>query len=305
VRICEVIRGPKKKSILLYYGDLQSLSWDSNKFQWPKQLPARDQRTVANHCPQGREGQAAPKAAHVPFMQFNAKMGRELLRKNHVVANPVTRKWGGVLVRTHKLRWNSIWDLGRVSKEAGLLWLIWHRALVVNEWRLRINRTLDTSCPVCSRGVHETALYRFWKCQSARVAWRWGTHILNILVSDRESRGPWRPFTWKQGIFSDRIPCRFDRVKKVWMALRGIVLWQLWLERNDAVFNGTRWPKMKMLQRIWLGLVDYGRMEWESAQLKDDGKFEAVWCRKDLFSVMVNKRPRWKLVGPLDGFDVH
>jgi hypothetical protein len=89
------------------------------------------------------------------------------------------------------------------------------------------------------------------------------------------------------------------------MALRGIVLWQLWLERNDAVFNGTRWPKMKMLQRIWLGLVDYGRMEWESAQLKDDGKFEAVWCRKDLFSVMVNKRPLWKLVGPLDGFDVH
>jgi hypothetical protein len=41
-------------------------------------------------------------------MNFTAKMGRELLRKKHVVANPVTRKWGGVLVYPHRLRWNSI-----------------------------------------------------------------------------------------------------------------------------------------------------------------------------------------------------
>jgi hypothetical protein len=78
------------------------------------------------------------------------------------------------------------------------------------------------------------------------------------------SRGPWRPLNWKQGIFYDRIPQRFDRVKKIWMVVRGTIVWQLWLERNDVAFNHIRWPREKLIQRIWLGLTDYGRLDWES-----------------------------------------
>jgi hypothetical protein len=62
---------------------------------------------------------------------------------------------------------------------------------------------------------------------------------------------------------------------------------------------------MKMIQRIWLGLIDYGRLEWEKDQSKIDRKFEALWCRKNIFVVMVHNHLRWGLVGPIDGFDVH
>jgi hypothetical protein len=60
------------------------------------------------------------------------------------------------------------------------------------------------------------------------------------------------------------------------MAMCGIIVWTLWTERNDVIFNDIKWSRPKLLQRIWLGLIDFGRLEWESAQLKNDGKFEAV-----------------------------
>jgi hypothetical protein len=89
------------------------------------------------------------------------------------------------------------------------------------------------------------------------------------------------------------------------MAMRGIIVWTLWMERNDAIFNDIKRSRPKLLQRIWLGLIDYGRLKWESAQLKNDGKFEVVWCRNELFAEMVMRRPRWKLMGPDNGFNVH
>jgi hypothetical protein len=129
---------------------------------------------------------------------------------------------------------------------------------------------------VCCRGAHETVLHRFWECASAKAAWQWGIHILNTLVAENNGRGPWRLFFWKQGIFSNRIPRKFDEVQRVWMAMCGIIVWTLWTERNDVIFNDIKWSRPKLLQRIWLGLIDFGRLEWESAQLKNDGKFEAV-----------------------------
>jgi hypothetical protein len=104
------------------------------------------------------------------------------------------------------------------------MWLIWHRALAVNEWCQRININLDSRCPVCIRGANETVLHRFWECPSAQVAWRWGMHILNMLVTAEDDCGPWRPFSWKHGIFSERIPGRFNAVKSIWSTLRGTII---------------------------------------------------------------------------------
>jgi hypothetical protein len=62
---------------------------------------------------------------------------------------------------------------------------------------------------------------------------------MNTLISSRNARGPWRMLTWKQGIFSDKIPRKFDKFSFLWMAIRTVILWSLWTERNDVVFNGV------------------------------------------------------------------
>jgi hypothetical protein len=80
-------------------------------------------------------------------------------------------------------------------------------------------------------------------------------HLNKVVINDGE-RGPWQLYNWKQGIFSNCIPHHFDKVKKIWMVVRGIVVWLLWLEYNDIVFNDIRWPRENILRKVWLGLIE-------------------------------------------------
>lgn len=72
VRIAIVTRGPKKKKILLYYGRVDHLQWDPERFHWNW-------------------------IGGTPFMNYTTKMGRLMLRRNHVVPHLVTNKWRGIL----------------------------------------------------------------------------------------------------------------------------------------------------------------------------------------------------------------
>jgi hypothetical protein len=288
VRVTSVATGPAKKPILLFYGRLDSIGWDPERFQW-------------------LDGDKA-----TPFMNFSASLGRRLLRKRHDIPNPVERKWQGVLPLDFRLRWKTVWAKNRTPKEAGLLWLAWHRAVAVNVWRGRINRNLDQSCPVCPRRSDESVLHRFWECFSTQRAWQWGIHIMNTLITSRAAKGPWRMLTWKQGIFSEKIPRKFDKINGLWMAIRTVILWSLWMERNDAAFNNVKWTHIKLIQRIWLGLVDYGRVEWSRVQARGVKRpdkcpqmvrnFTNRWCRKGVIATMTDGNLRWLLSGPMEGF---
>jgi hypothetical protein len=56
VQIQCVLKGPKKKAILLYYGKIRDLTWDPTRLQRPGNLE---------------------------FMQYSTKLGRKLLRQRH------------------------------------------------------------------------------------------------------------------------------------------------------------------------------------------------------------------------------
>jgi hypothetical protein len=262
VRIISITRGTKKSSILMYYGRVEDLSWDPNRYQW---------------------------SGGISFMSFTSKLGRNLLKSKHVVPPVIERKWSGILPITYKLRWRNVWDKERAQKESGLLWATWHRSVSVNAWRGHFSAEVVQFCPVCMVGARETVLHRFWECPSARHAWLWATKIMVKLTPREEALGriedrgrrrtvrvtdsPSSPeseganldpivLTWKQGIFAHRIPRRFKSISRIWLLLRGVVMWNLWKEHNDAAFAGTHWHVDKLSSKIWLGMVDYGRLAW-------------------------------------------
>ena len=105
VRVVEVIKGPKKTPIWLYYGMISKLDWDPGRMCW---LEAKE------------------------FMKYSSKQGRELLQRQARIPNVVEKKWARVLPANYKLRWNNVWDTERIRKEAGLMWMIWHKAVAVN-----------------------------------------------------------------------------------------------------------------------------------------------------------------------------
>jgi hypothetical protein len=118
--------------------------------------------------------------------------------------------------------------------------------------------------------------------------------------------------TMKQGIFGHRIPHRFKPVSSLWLLLRGMIMWLLWIERLDVLYNRLRWNQVKMQNCIWMGLIDYGRMAWNKVLSKckthptktksAKDKFRIQWCSGGVFAEWVEDRPHWKLVGPRGSF---
>lgn len=130
-------------------------------------------------------------------MAYTTRLGRGMLRDKHIIPNQVENKWPGVLPSTYRLRWRTVWLRSRCKNEAGLPWLLWHRAVAVNVWQGRISQEIVLRCLVCPRGSDESVLHRFWEYDSAQRAWQWGIHVLKLLVAGADASGPWQPLSWR------------------------------------------------------------------------------------------------------------
>jgi hypothetical protein len=261
VRIQETTKGPRRKSILLYYGKIRELNWDPARLKWP---------------------------GDVDFLKYSTKLGRDLLRKRHLPLQLVFKKWPQTLLDNFRFRWTNIWDHERQRKEAGLIWQIWHKAVAVNVWRGRISHQIDTTCSVCPNGEDETVLHRFWDCPTSQMEWSYITHLLNYLAHPDQALS-WATPHWKQAIFATRPPRRFRTVSRYWILLRGVALWTIWISRNDASFNHNRWNREKTEQVVWQNFSDYGRCAWTKTRQKvlrnpassetQLAKFDAQWLK--------------------------
>jgi hypothetical protein len=66
-------------------------------------------------------------------------------------------------------------------------------------------------------------------------------------------------FASHHALFAQRMPSRFQDQGTIWVYLRSITLWTLWVARNDTVFNQQESHRAKVEGAIWIGLTDYGR----------------------------------------------
>jgi hypothetical protein len=70
------------------------------------------------------------------------------------------------------------------------------------------------------------------------------------------------------------------------------------------MFNGVYWPRSKHLHQIWLGLLDYGRGEWNRWCRKPGGslKFSSQWYKNSVLAQMSGGKPHWHLTGLMSSF---
>lgn len=74
--------------------------------------------------------------------------------------------------------------------------------------------------------------------------------------------------TYALGSFFPVIQCLFDPLNKtlnplsgIWFFLRSGIMWIIWHQRNDLVFNIVKWPLEKTHQVVWGTLLGYSRLE--------------------------------------------
>jgi hypothetical protein len=216
--------------------------------------------------------------------------------------------------RFQKLKWGNVWDKMRSKKEGDFIWSLWHKVVAVNSWRVRFIDEIDDKCLMCALDIPETIAHRFWDCKFARRAWDYAIGIINSMKAHPNQKGPWKAFHWHHGIFGKKIPASFSNYSRIWLLLRGITLWTIWIERNDLTFNKTRWDASRVEQTIWRGLLDYARIAWRKA-LEDSkteatyddvlAKFHATWGNNNLLYCKSNSEIMWNNQAPHVGLVDH
>jgi hypothetical protein len=75
------------------------------------------------------------------------------------------KSWNEIPYST-SLIWRIIWHKHKAHKEVAFLWLVIHKVVVVNEWRVRILAKIDMSCPIVA---HQ--LWSQWSTNSLVALW--------------------------------------------------------------------------------------------------------------------------------------
>ena len=135
------------------------------------------------------------------------------------------------------------------------MWSIWHKVVIINEWRASTSK----QCVFCLPNTSELVKHEFWDYIQMRRAWRWATVLMCELCGFRI--GNYDSSNLGKGLLQ-RIPKNYGKMCKILHLLRGITLWTIWIEPNDKVFNREQWHKSKVKQRIWDKVIIYFTTAW-------------------------------------------
>jgi hypothetical protein len=257
VRVIHTSRGQRKLEVFFFYGRLSDLRFDPGRLTWSDQSP---------------------------FLDYSTQKGRALLKARHTPPDLAKTKWPMVLSEDFHLNWAEVWTTGRARKEAHLVWQMWHRAVATNVWRGVISPNIDITCPMCELNEPENILHRFWFCPMSQLVWEHTSALLSLLTEEPDVG---QDIDWQQALFA-AAPSKFSqRVTRLWVLLRGLTLWAIWITRNQVVFSRVQWHLNQVRQMIWKGLGEYARATWHKCRLsisqdpestsKALAKFDAHW----------------------------
>jgi hypothetical protein len=85
-------------------------------------------------------------------------------------------------------------------------------------------------------------------------------------------------FDLQHALFANQLPARFLPVFRIWICIRSVTLWTLWIARNDLVL--ARWSRAKIKGTMWTSLRDYGRASWKRLQSR---KFKNAVAKQAAF----------------------
>jgi cytochrome b subunit of formate dehydrogenase len=84
----------------------------------------------------------------------------------------------------------------------------------------------------------KSVVHRFWDCPKAKAAaWEWAFTIIHSVSDPPQRRRRKKAFDVKQCLFTKKLLKVYRQFSCIWMLVTGLVLWVIWLDRNDKIFN--------------------------------------------------------------------
>ena len=239
VRVDCLTRGSIKTQFNLFFGELHQLFFDPTRWCWLK---------------------------ITFFFAYSAKAGRKWNTKQVALKKSICISGGMESPLPPPLNGISSGTKLEAQKEAPFLWLVIHKAMAVNKRRSKISEEIDKNCPNCGPSSVEPVEHRFYSCPLTQQGWRYVANIIWQLFAKRRNLGPRKSFSTMQCLLDQPLCKTLKRFGPIWFLLRSGLLWIIWRQRNDPVFNDLQWPIVKTRQVIWDALQDYVRIEWKQTR---------------------------------------
>jgi hypothetical protein len=176
----------------------------------------------------------------------------------------------------------------------------------MNVWRGKISNTIVRTCPMCDLGADESVLHHFWSCPCSQKTWTYTSALMKCFAV---VPGPWEPPDWKQALFAQEPPWKFQKVARLWLLLREVTMWSVWISRNNFVFNQSRWNHQHVTNLIWRGIGEYAHAAWSKslrkiAKAPESSKkvlarFDAHWGMANLLCSREDQRIAWHWQNPV------
>ncbi|KAL3681179.1 hypothetical protein R1sor_024135 [Riccia sorocarpa] len=146
-------------------------------------------------------------------------------------------------------RWRKIWHKSMPVKFAVLQWYIFYRAFPTNTWRHpQLARDQEeTWGKCCPNRSAEDIEHLFWRCQQVTEVWRWAAEVLYIAFPETRR---WSP-TFTHAVLGKDLPDYCKLAAPWWQKWRSIILWTIWTQRNNKIFNDIDPSLQRTKALIW------------------------------------------------------
>ncbi|CAL1377257.1 unnamed protein product [Linum trigynum] len=176
--------------------------------------------------------------------------------------------------------WSALWKTQVPPKVRYFLWKVMHDILPTNvNLMKKLEDKISADCPYC--GIAETQLHRFMECAWSRRIWRrslWTDRYTHI---EEETVQAWL----------NRVLTTADQE-----TIGGIccLLWFLWVERNNQVFNGPKLEEEEIARKAEAMFREY-KSEQEKLQVKREGlnRRRVQWEPPSVGVLKVNTDAGW------------
>ncbi|KAE8663802.1 hypothetical protein F3Y22_tig00112888pilonHSYRG00055 [Hibiscus syriacus] len=136
--------------------------------------------------------------------------------------------------------WTIAWNFDGPQRIHNFIWLTLRNRLLTNMERARRGLTSDPSCPSCGESV-ENILHVVCDCPDAKITW------LQILPShDAGSFFSFSLLDWLNTNHKNLVGTIGNGYR--WNNLFGIVMWRLWKNRCNLIFNGVSCSPLVTIQ---------------------------------------------------------
>ena len=130
-------------------------------------------------------------------------------------------------------KWNIIWHRAKAQKKAAFLWLVIHKAVVINEWRNKISMEIDIFCPHCGPQYVISVKHRFYNCPLAQQGWSYVANIIWQLFANKRNLGRRKSFFMMQCLFDQPLCKTIEWFNRIRFFFRSGLPWIIWCQRND------------------------------------------------------------------------